>query len=392
MNDRQPHDKPTVHLYAAYAISPADDATVVVALLNRGPRWKAAAIRLREAADPALAGPRSLAHGLDQLKLPCRVVVVTADEALPAGLASERARLRTAPGRAAWEGIDGAFGGTHELAACRQLHGNGVIVLLEEFARTAARLAPREIDARLEGLAAAARAATEHQYLESSECWPTHSGDTTVCNVCDGGLAVCKVCGLFEGALTTHCPGSKSYGRSEEVYAGHVDFFHGEWTAGRISLHLPPSRSGGASYVQGSGGRYAYVRGGRSVTREEMFGPGFAHVETFYEDARGEVGHIVRRRRSDGVLFEICDWAIYRVGYEVEAVALSFIRRADGMYLARDGEAEEGKKYFWTANPAEALRTESARAEAALELLRADRSHTGGLAVETVAAVTAAAA
>lgn len=386
MNDRQPHDKPTVHLYAAYAASPADGATAIVALLNRGPRWKAAAMKLHEAADPALAGPRALSYGLEQLKLPCRVVVVTADEALPAGLTSERARLRTEPGRAAWESIDGAFGGAHELAACRQLHGNRVITLLEEFARDAARLSPPEIDAGLEGLAASARAATEHQYMESSECWPTHGEDTTLCNVCDGGLAVCKVCGLFEAALTTHCPGSKSYGRSEEVYDGRVDFFHGEWTAGRISSHLPPSRAEGADYVQGSGRRYAYVRGGQSVTREEMFGPGFAHVETFYEDARGEVGHVVRRR-SDGTLFEICDWAIYRTAYEVEAVALSSIRRADGMYLARDGEAEEGEKYFWTANPAEALRTDRLRAEAALRLLRSDRTHTGGLAIAAVAAV-----
>jgi hypothetical protein len=386
MIERPPHDKPTVHLYAAFAFGPADGETVVVALLNRGPRWKAAAMKLREVTDPALAGARALSYGLEQLKLPCRVVVVTSDDALPAGLASEHLRPQTAPARATWGSIDGAFSTTHELVACRQLRGNSVILLLEEFAREAARLSPREIDARLEGLAAASRAATEHQYLESKECQPTHGEDTTVCNICDGGLAVCKVCGLFEGSLTTHCPGSKSHGRSEEVYAGGVDFFHGEWTAGRASLHLPPSPSEGADYVQGSGRRYAYVRGGETVTRDEMLGPGFAQVETFYEDARGEVGHVVRRRRSDAVLFEICDWAVYCTGYEVEAIALSYIRRADGMYLARDVWAEVGEKYFWTANPAEAIRTDRERAQAALELLRSDRSHTGWLAVEAVAA------
>lgn len=47
------------------------------------------------------------------------------------------------------------------------------------------------------------------------------------CPYCE--LAVCKTCSLFEGALTTDCPGEKASGeKSDEIYAGKLDYIDGE--------------------------------------------------------------------------------------------------------------------------------------------------------------------
>lgn len=54
----------------------------------------------------------------------------------------------------------------------------------------------------------------------------------TGCQFCDGGLAACKICGGFEGSLTTHCRGSRlSQPVLDAVYAGAQDFVGGEWVA-----------------------------------------------------------------------------------------------------------------------------------------------------------------
>ncbi|PEH40476.1 hypothetical protein CRM94_17335 [Burkholderia gladioli] len=47
----------------------------------------------------------------------------------------------------------------------------------------------------------------------------------------DGGLAICMVCGLGEGTLTTHCPGERSGKYGDDVYAGKVDFVGDRWIA-----------------------------------------------------------------------------------------------------------------------------------------------------------------
>ncbi len=41
-----------------------------------------------------------------------------------------------------------------------------------------------------------------HAYVKHEHC--TNPG---VCNICDGGLALCSVCGGLEGALLDVCPG-----------------------------------------------------------------------------------------------------------------------------------------------------------------------------------------
>ena len=51
-------------------------------------------------------------------------------------------------------------------------------------------------------------------------------------------LSVCSVCGLSEGAQTTHCPGEPSGHRADEVYAGKRDYRDGEWIEA-CSTHSP---------------------------------------------------------------------------------------------------------------------------------------------------------
>jgi hypothetical protein len=60
-----------------------------------------------------------------------------------------------------------------------------------------------------------------HQYMTGKDCtteWEER-------NIIDGGLSLCKVCGLFEGSLTTDCPGEKVSGKKgDEIYAGKIDY------------------------------------------------------------------------------------------------------------------------------------------------------------------------
>ena len=50
------------------------------------------------------------------------------------------------------------------------------------------------------------------------------------CNICDGGLAFCKVCRGAEASLPTECPGRRMTDREEElVTSGRIDFVNGQW-------------------------------------------------------------------------------------------------------------------------------------------------------------------
>jgi hypothetical protein len=60
--------------------------------------------------------------------------------------------------------------------------------------------------------------------------WTEHQKCTRIaCMICDGGLALCSVCGLLEGALTTDCCGKKvSYDTQDLIYkGGNLDFREG---------------------------------------------------------------------------------------------------------------------------------------------------------------------
>lgn len=75
----------------------------------------------------------------------------------------------------------------------------------------------------------------EHQYRKPNECTCGHRPG---CFICDGGLAVCKLCKNYEGGLTTECPGVPAFDASDEIYRGHKDFINGRWVHG-ISIYSP---------------------------------------------------------------------------------------------------------------------------------------------------------
>lgn len=58
--------------------------------------------------------------------------------------------------------------------------------------------------------------------------------DGQACMWCDGGLEYCKVCGSFEGATTTHCPGAQMDRFTiDKVYTTDLDFVNGSWQHNR---------------------------------------------------------------------------------------------------------------------------------------------------------------
>lgn len=56
------------------------------------------------------------------------------------------------------------------------------------------------------------------------------------CNHCC--LAVCSVCGAYEGSLTTDCPGEHAdYDKQQEVYTTNLDYVDGKgWHQSEISM------------------------------------------------------------------------------------------------------------------------------------------------------------
>lgn len=68
-----------------------------------------------------------------------------------------------------------------------------------------------------------------------AKCTNPDCGGT--CNVCC--LFVCDVCGLYEGSLTTECPGEQaSSAKATAVYEGEQDFRNGKWV-NEVSIHSP---------------------------------------------------------------------------------------------------------------------------------------------------------
>lgn len=71
----------------------------------------------------------------------------------------------------------------------------------------------------------------EHTFIDGCE------DKCGACNLCC--LSVCSRCGLYEGALTTHCPGENvSMDKSELIYAGKLNYRGGEWVE-ELSEHTP---------------------------------------------------------------------------------------------------------------------------------------------------------
>jgi hypothetical protein len=85
--------------------------------------------------------------------------------------------------------------------------------------------------------------------------------------------------------------------------------------------------------VPGSRGRFVYVPEGETISSSAAKDTrSFEHVASFSEDAGGEVTHVVRRRLSDGKLFEYLDW----VGYDTASEVLEVINETSGAGSSSD--------------------------------------------------------
>jgi hypothetical protein len=64
------------------------------------------------------------------------------------------------------------------------------------------------------------------EHKMKTDCGSGDCGGT--CFICCCGI--CDACGLAEGALTTHCPGTGVNGETQDaIHAGKKDFIDGEW-------------------------------------------------------------------------------------------------------------------------------------------------------------------
>lgn len=72
-----------------------------------------------------------------------------------------------------------------------------------------------------------------HQLYSAEEARAEGGIDSTLYrHVADGGLAVCKTCGCFEGSLASECPGTRvSADDQDRIYNGEVDFVGGQWVS-----------------------------------------------------------------------------------------------------------------------------------------------------------------
>ena len=60
--------------------------------------------------------------------------------------------------------------------------------------------------------------------------WKTCNCDNVACPICDGGLAICTVCGGAEGTLTSDCCGFKlDESVLQAVYHGGLNYRDGKW-------------------------------------------------------------------------------------------------------------------------------------------------------------------
>lgn len=79
---------------------------------------------------------------------------------------------------------------------------------------------------------------SDHEYATPETCSCTSDLN---CPICNGGLTMCRVCGLAEGSLTTECP---KYLVSSEltdvIYQGKIDYRFGRWEP-EPSPHSPKS-------------------------------------------------------------------------------------------------------------------------------------------------------
>jgi hypothetical protein len=73
----------------------------------------------------------------------------------------------------------------------------------------------------------------KHQLYSSEEARLAAGEDSALYrNVDRGGLAVCKICGCFEGSLASECPGAQvPADQQDRIYSGEVDFVDSQWVS-----------------------------------------------------------------------------------------------------------------------------------------------------------------
>lgn len=57
-----------------------------------------------------------------------------------------------------------------------------------------------------------------------------HACNAERCFVCDGGLALCEICGGAEASMPKDCPGYRLHAkRLDAIQDGKIDFIDGKW-------------------------------------------------------------------------------------------------------------------------------------------------------------------
>lgn len=73
-----------------------------------------------------------------------------------------------------------------------------------------------------------------HKYAVHEDCHIDY------CMICEGGLAVCEICGGLEGALPTDCPETRmTKDQIDQTYEGKLDFQNGKWIKNQASIYSP---------------------------------------------------------------------------------------------------------------------------------------------------------
>ena len=91
-----------------------------------------------------------------------------------------------------------------------------------------------EILHKLEGIENDLKSQQPEKRLSMQHIWAYHKpGECTnpeSCQICDGGLGLCVVCGGAEGELTTDCYGSRlNQHILDAVYKGGLDYKDSSW-------------------------------------------------------------------------------------------------------------------------------------------------------------------
>lgn len=90
--------------------------------------------------------------------------------------------------------------------------------------------------------------------------------ESITCQFCEGGLFACSVCGAFEGATPTECPGwQMPYDLSDAVYEGLADYRGGRWLPDVCQVMYrfggDAKRASAGECVQSDQDQYCYTHG-----------------------------------------------------------------------------------------------------------------------------------